>query len=352
MLDVDVAIAGGGPAGSILALRLARLGHSVAVIERSAFDRPRVGESLSRGVWPLFDILGLLPDVLRAGFLPIDRALIKWETDAIEERHQPPTLAVDRPRFDALLLDIARRAGAVVLQPFVAPAPHREGDRWIIGDVRARFIADATGRASWLHSPRRRVSEPLVATFAQWTGPREPRVEAMERGWLWGSPLPNGAYSAIAFTRDGRDYREMIAESELFRELQSCGKVRTCDATSYATVTPATATSICVGEASYSIDPLSSSGVQAAMQSAIHASIVVNTILRRPPDTETAIRFYAEAQAAAVARHAMWTAEAYANSRWRNAAFWRGRVAAPLDESPRSTDIRAIGDFVTVDLMA
>src|ERR1051326_4022974 len=126
--DADVCIAGGGPAGSILALRLARLGHSVVVIERSAFDRPRIGESLSRGVWPLFDVLGILPEILRAGFLPIDRAVMRWESDAIVERMQPPSLAVDRPRFDALLLDLARRAGAVVMQRTEYPRPAQRGE--------------------------------------------------------------------------------------------------------------------------------------------------------------------------------------------------------------------------------
>jgi flavin-dependent dehydrogenase len=186
-----------------------------------------------------------------------------------------------------------------------------------------------------------------VATFAQWaTGPREPRVDALECGWLWGSPLPNGAYSAIAFTRDGRGYDEMIASSELFRDLRDRSDVRTCDATSYAALTPATETSICVGEASYSIDPLSSSGVQSAIQSAIHASIVINTILRRPHDAQNAIRFYAEAQRTAIARHARWTADAYANSRFRDAPFWRMRAVAPaLDDSPRAP-LRAVGDFI------
>jgi len=334
----DVCIVGGGPAGSILALRLARLGHSVVVYERSAFDRPRIGESLSRGVWPLFDVLGVLPEILRAGFLPIDRAMVRWESDAIVERMQPPSLAVDRPRFDALLLDLARRAGAMVMQPCVAPP---------VAEIGARFIADATGRAMWRRRPRRRISEPLVATFAQWaSGPREPRVDALECGWLWGSPLPNGAYSAIAFTYDGRGYDEMIAASPLFRDLRDRGDVRSCDAASYAAVTPATVTTICVGEASYSIDPLSSSGVQSAIQSAIHASIVINTILRRPHDTQNAIRFYAEAQRTAIARHVRWTADAYANCRFREAPFWRARAVAPaLDDSPRAP-LRAVGDFI------
>jgi len=44
--DVDVAVIGGGPAGSTVSTLLAQLGLRVAVFERDAFPRFHIGESL------------------------------------------------------------------------------------------------------------------------------------------------------------------------------------------------------------------------------------------------------------------------------------------------------------------
>src|SRR5258706_838190 len=60
MSEVDVAIIGGGPAGAAAALTLLQhTRHRVAVIERSAYDCWRAGETLAPGVLPLLDYLGV-----------------------------------------------------------------------------------------------------------------------------------------------------------------------------------------------------------------------------------------------------------------------------------------------------
>jgi flavin-dependent dehydrogenase len=68
---VDVCVVGAGPSGSALAIRLAQLGHDVSVIERSMFPRSHVGESLSPGIWPQLELLGVAQAVAAAGFWPI-----------------------------------------------------------------------------------------------------------------------------------------------------------------------------------------------------------------------------------------------------------------------------------------
>ena len=45
-MDADVAIIGGGPAGSTAATLLARSGFNVVVLEREQFPREHIGESL------------------------------------------------------------------------------------------------------------------------------------------------------------------------------------------------------------------------------------------------------------------------------------------------------------------
>src|SRR5204862_8039874 len=64
----DVAIIGGGPAGSTAAALLARAGRRVVVFEREKFPRFHIGESLLPFSMKAFTRLGLHEKFLRAGF--------------------------------------------------------------------------------------------------------------------------------------------------------------------------------------------------------------------------------------------------------------------------------------------
>ncbi|MEZ5990143.1 MAG: FAD-dependent oxidoreductase [Planctomycetota bacterium] len=67
-LDFDVVVVGGGPAGSHLALRLARAGTRVALVEARRFPRAKpCGEFLSPACVPLLDELGLFDGLREAG---------------------------------------------------------------------------------------------------------------------------------------------------------------------------------------------------------------------------------------------------------------------------------------------
>jgi len=255
---------------------------------------------------------------------------------------------VMRPVFDAQLLDMARNAGAVIEQP-----ASFEGD--------ARIVVDASGRSSWSRTKRTRTSERTIAMRGTFRGaglPRQARVEAVEDGWIWGSPMPDGGFAVIACADPddepgtphppsappprreplaplaGRGWREapgegrflaMLRASELFRDLRGEVTVHCHDATTYAAEVVCDETLIRVGDASHSLDPLSSSGIRSAMQSALHASIVINTILRKPERTALALQFYRDTQRAAVEQHIAWTRSFYAESRFRDAPFWRKR---------------------------
>ena len=66
--DHDVLVVGAGPAGAHLALRLARAGWSVGLLERRAFPRRKpCGEFLSPECLPLLEDLGLRGEVLARG---------------------------------------------------------------------------------------------------------------------------------------------------------------------------------------------------------------------------------------------------------------------------------------------
>lgn len=122
----DAIVIGGGPAGSMAALRLAMAGWSVAVFERQSFPRRKVcGEYVSATNLPLFDAVGLGgrfraaagPAVKRVGLLAGGTAL-----DA--DLPLPPGCnsdwgrALRREHLDAMLLQRACEAGATVFQPW------------------------------------------------------------------------------------------------------------------------------------------------------------------------------------------------------------------------------------------
>src|SRR6202050_3111510 len=66
--DFDVAIVGGGPAGSSMGAYLAKAGVSCVVFERELFPRPHVGESLVPASTRVFKDLDFLPQMEEAKF--------------------------------------------------------------------------------------------------------------------------------------------------------------------------------------------------------------------------------------------------------------------------------------------
>jgi flavin-dependent dehydrogenase len=353
-MNVDVCVIGGGPAGSTLASRLAQLGHAVCLVERTPFPRRRLGESLSPGVLPLLKVTGARAAVEAAGFQPVSMVRVDWDHGPTE-RVDPGTggLLVDRGRFDHLLLNRAREMGVEVLQPAAVRARQRHDDGWaleIVQDGRTReihasLVADASGRSGGaLPSHRVAVGPRTLALYAYWTGPgipRHPTIEAGESEWYWGVPLPDGTYNTLAFVEAerlrGRSremervFLDLLDRSTLLEgcsDVRRAGPVRAVDATPYREAEPVTRSTIKVGEAGLAIDPISSSGVQKAIQSALSAAVVVHTILRRPDSAETALRFYRDTLERASDRHHEWASGHYAAvAARRHAPFWLERAA-------------------------
>ncbi len=224
-LQVDVCIAGGGPAGAGAAESLARLGYHVLVLDH----RPRspVGESLSPGAWPALDALGIDRAAVDALAIQVVEAGVRWRTAHEERVRVDHGLTVDRDRFDVLLLEHARAAGASVLTGR-AHGPTRTPGGWRVshdqGTVQARYLVDASGRHWLLGGRRRRTSARTVALHARWPSrwpadAPQTRIAAVAEGWIWCAQMPGNDVRAMAFVDPELLANTRVGTRQLFRQL-------------------------------------------------------------------------------------------------------------------------------------
>lgn len=352
-INAEVCVVGGGPAGATIARKLALLGHKVCLIEKTDNSQNKVGESLPPNILVLLDALGVREKIEAASFLRPDKAIVRWSDESAftKSSHGQSGFLVDRGRFDRILLESAREAGVDVIQRAQALRPvFDEARQWNIPvrrdsgwlKIKAKYLVEAAGKRSFFKQKRKRYSAATVALCAYWRNAnvesQATLVEAGREEWFWGATLPDGDFSAMVFIdakrrRGKRDlesfYRSLLAESTLLRGCLSGtlgGQVKGWDASGYIDEEPVNENLIKVGEACFSIDPLASQGVQAAMNSGLQGAFVVHTLLTRPENSAEAMQFYRNRQEETVARHQNLAARFYAESYFHDTgAFWRER---------------------------
>ena len=350
---VEICVIGGGPAGASVALRLASLGHEVCLIERQAFPRRRAGESLTPGVESVLDALGVRDRLETAGIFRAVRAEVRWSNERVA-RMTGGWRLVDRGDLDTHLLDAARERGVEVIQPARARSATRTPQGWRIqveaegrfsSIVTCGFAIDASGRAGFFRGKKQATSPRTVALHGYFRGeglPATVGVEAAPSGWAWGAPLPSGLFSAMVFLdpttvrtagRAGLEelYRAWLGRSELFAACAGApleGGLRALDATPYVDASPVGPDWIKLGEASFALDPLSSTGVEKAMRSALVGALVVHTMRTCPERAHLATGLYRDRQRESVEQHETWSAAHYSESRYSTHPFWQRRSEA------------------------
>jgi flavin-dependent dehydrogenase len=160
--DYDVIVAGGGPAGSSAAIRLATSGARVLLAEQKKFPRAKLcGEFISPECLHHFERLGVSDRMAAAGGARLTQTVFysrggrsvnvpsEWFSS------QAGALGLSRAEMDNRLLERAREAGAEVLEDTQVCGLIIEGQRMsgvrfksdnVLSDATAPVTIDATGR--------------------------------------------------------------------------------------------------------------------------------------------------------------------------------------------------------------
>src|SRR5262245_39210763 len=136
MPDFDVAIIGGGPAGSVAAGFLAQSGHRVLLCERERFPRYHIGESTLSATMPILEALGVMPAIETAGFIRKPGGTFIWGSDrepwsfffGEDPGGRPHAYQVVRSQFDDILLKHAAHLGAEVREGHAVQAIDFDAD--------------------------------------------------------------------------------------------------------------------------------------------------------------------------------------------------------------------------------
>ena len=157
----DVAIIGGGPAGSTSACLLAQAGRRVIVLERDKFPRFHIGESLLPYSMPAFERMGIREVLDRTCQPKFGAELITSCSTRHVKFHfrngfrlaHHRSYQVERSTFDKLLLDNAAARGAEVREETEVAGVDFDNEGATIRlagpdacDIRSRYVIDASGR--------------------------------------------------------------------------------------------------------------------------------------------------------------------------------------------------------------
>jgi geranylgeranyl reductase family protein len=213
VLTADVAIVGGGPAGAAAAITLARSGRDVVVVDKARFPRDKCcGDGLTAEALRLLDALGLDPDAV-ASWETVDDVVVRSPSGRIAAfplpRGQGVFAAVARRvDLDSALLDIARAAGAKVLDGHALRDARQHDDRVVIavegiGELHGHYAVGADGMWSPL---RKAIGAATPGYLGEWhafrqyfagVGPQARQLWVwfepdLLPGYAWSFPLPDG----------------------------------------------------------------------------------------------------------------------------------------------------------------
>ena len=328
----DVAIIGGGPAGSSAGTLLAKAGRRVVIFEKERFPRFSVGESTLPAVLNTLERMGVREKIDNGGFL------IKYGGEIVSacgrrvrfyfrngfKAKRPTAYQVLRSKFDRILLDHAAETGCDVRQQTPVNSFEIDDDGVTLSSgnggqvVRAKYVIDCSGR-NCLIGNRFQLKRPFpnlrkFSLYAYYDDVRREdgpdgtltRMVRTKDSWFWMIPL-SGNTTSIGVVMDTEKFRGLkmnpeealahcIAEQPVVNEsMENARRVTNVYATgdfSYRNKQLFGDRWLLAGDAAGFIDPVFSSGVYLALLSGEQAADALNLVLDRPQQRAKAFRYY------------------------------------------------------------
>jgi FAD-dependent halogenase len=372
--DYDVAVVGGGPAGSTAASLLAREGRDVVVFERERFPRYHIGESLLSATLPILAHVGVLDDVERHGFVKKPGGTFLWGSSAqpwsFWFREDPGGYAhayhVLRSEFDEILLRHAAREGAEVLEATNVEEVRGEGPFQVRArvdgkpiTVDARYVVDASGQQALLgRREGLREFNPFFKNLAIWSYFADAaRMEGEVRdnilsaahgeGWCWYIPLHDGTISVGAVVdasrwkeRAGPDrveqtFRALVGDcapvARMLRGARQVAPVRVIRDYSYSSRAFFHGHALLAGDAACFIDPVFSTGVHLACLAGLLAADALDDALGGRQPIDEALSAYDKTYRRAFERYRRFVTFFYNHHADPDSYFWQARKLVDSD---------------------
>jgi flavin-dependent dehydrogenase len=337
-MKCDVAIVGGGPAGTTLGTLLKKYDPEldVAIFERERFPREHVGESLLPMVPRILNEMGVWEKVEAAGFPIKLGGVYRWGKMAsqdlfyfrflggepfedlprpgkFEGQRTTTTFQVDRSVYDKILLDHAAEAGCQIFQEAKVNSITHSNDHIMGFDVvmpsgledhvHARYYVDASGSESLFRKTmgigiQAPTSLRNIAIWDYWQNADWAEkhgngtfiyVLSIGDGWLWFIPISatrtsiGFVTSADYFKRRGLStealYLEAVSREPLIREMTEKaareGKLQATKDWSFISDRLYGNNWYLVGDAAGFADPILSAGLTLAQSSARRVAFTI-----------------------------------------------------------------------------
>jgi geranylgeranyl reductase family protein len=293
---VDVAIVGGGPAGSACAAFCARAGLRVIVVEREKFPREKVcGDCLNPACWPILGRLEVADRVRNFSHGKLD-AVEFIALDGKKIRIDLPTgdtaeIALKRSLFDELLMTRARECGAEVRDATIVSAIEKTTwQSWKIDIVTeritARFLVAADGRNSTVARFRNLLPRPARERVALQTHIPLPEkfgnrivLQLLPEGYSGQAPVNDaelnlclvGRPDSISKLKEWAEENFGIRPQHVWRSVTPLTR---------AALPPAHENLFLIGDAARVVEPFTGEGIYYALRSGELAADAIAKIIR------------------------------------------------------------------------